>query len=247
MEYRLLEIRPGLEVGWRGAPLDVGPLPGFFYFAFSAEESLCQDPYNQPVAALANARLRCYSLTLPSHGTGFQNRDAMRLWAEDVQIGAPALLEFYDLVEEAIRFLVAAGWLDPNRIAFGGLSRGGFVATHLAARLGNSAGVVGYAPLTRISFLHELEGIGGALDLHEIASQLVDTPIRYYIGNRDLRVSTEECFDLVRRVAEAAYAGGIRSPKVELIVTPSIGYQGHGTPPESFYGGAQWILAQLTR
>lgn len=247
MKIAHLEIRPGLEVSWTGAPLELGALPGFFYFALSAEESLGQDPYNQPVVALAEAPLRCYSLTLPSHGPGFDHREAMYDWAKDVQLGAKELLQFLDAVEEAIRFLIGAGWLLKERIAFGGLSRGGFIATHLAARLGNAAGVVGYAPLTRISFLTELEGIGRSLDLHALAPQLTRTPIRFYIGNRDVRVSTDECYDFIRKVAEAAYADGVRSPMVELIITHAIGHQGHGTPSTSFYGGAHWISERLTR
>jgi predicted esterase len=242
-----LEIRPGLQVSWTGAPLEHGALPGFFYFALSAEESLGQDPYNQPIAALAEAPIRCYSLTLPSHGAGFDHREAMYEWARDVEVGATALLQFLDEVEEAIRFLVGAGWLLKDRIAFGGLSRGGFIATHLAVRLGNAAGVVGYAPLTRISYLSELKGVGQSLDLHALVPRLTRTPIRFYIGNRDLRVSTDACYAFIREVAEAGYADGVRSPMAELFITRSIGHQGHGTPQASFHGGAEWILEQLTR
>ena len=39
-----------------GPPLELGPLPTFFYFALSGEESLTLNPYNQPVSFLRNSR-----------------------------------------------------------------------------------------------------------------------------------------------------------------------------------------------
>lgn len=35
------------------------------------------------------------------------------------------------------------------------------------------------------------------------------------------------------------------SPKVELFIHPSIGFEGHGTAKDIFHHGAQWIAEQL--
>lgn len=237
-----LSVRPGLEVSMCGPPPEAGPLPGLFYFAFSDEESLTLDPYNQPVAALAEAPIRCYSITLPFHGDGFRKETAMERWAEDLQQGAPQLRALFDEVEEAIRFLVTAGWLLPNKIATAGLSRGGWVATQVAARHPSICAVVGFAPLTRLS---QLTPEGEPFDLHHLCDRLTNTAVRFYMGNRDERVSTRSCFEFIEQLAEAGYSAGHRSPKSELILTPSIGHMGHGTPKSSFIEGAKWIQSQL--
>lgn len=231
-----------LEISNCGPPLTAGPLPGFFYFALSGKESLHLDPYNQPVTALAGHPIRCYSATLPFHGEELSNEQAMEMWGQELAQGAPTLLAFLDQVCEAIDLLIEKGWLLPDKIAVGGLSRGGWIATQLAARYPGIKAVVGFAPLTRLS---QLVPGKSSFDLHELSDKLTAIPLRFYMGNRDLRVSTDACYQFIRKLADAGYAAGHRSPHAELILTPSIGHKGHGTPKESFYGGARWILKQL--
>ena len=71
--------------------------------------------------------------------------------------------------------------------------------------------------------------------------------LRFYIGNCDQRVGTRNCFDFVDKLSSAMFEARNRSPSVELIISPSIGFQGHGTPKHIFHRGAQWLAEQLVQ
>jgi len=238
----IIEVRPGLEVSVVGPPREAGPMAGFFYFAFSGEESLHLDPYNQPIQPLDGEPVRSYSITLPYHGEGFRKEEAMERWAKDLATGGHQLLALFDEIDEAIHYLIASGWLVEKKIAVGGLSRGGWVASHVAARNPHVCALLGFAPLTLAS---QLDPGSAHLDLHHLCDQLTETQVRFYIGNRDLRVSTDSAFAFIRKLADCGYDAGHRSPRAELIITPSVGHKGHGTPKTSFYGGGRWLLRHL--
>jgi esterase FrsA len=78
-------------------------------------------------------------------------------------------------------------------------------------------------------------------NLENHISSLCEQSIRFYIGNRDIRVGTDRCFHLVQQLTEQAFQNGVRSPPIELIISPSIGHMGHGTSKEIFHDGAHWL------
>jgi hypothetical protein len=155
----ILKGRNDLRIYWRGPGFSKGPAPSVIYLALSGEESLMLPSINQPVEFLLNTYVNVFSFTLPSHGLGLGNKNAMKVWADKL-------------------------------------------------------------------------------------SQKI---LRFYIGNRDIRVGTKECFDLLQRATHTAYETGIRSPPIEMIMTPSIGYKGHGTAPQSFQEGAEWLHQKLLK
>lgn len=236
----------GLEICHRGPSLEQGPLPSFFYFALSAEESLGTDPFCQPVDALQNANIRCFSFTLPFHGAGHITNEAMSLWGGTLRDDNNFFEHFLEKAKQNIDFLVDARYVDPAKIAVGGLSRGGFIACQLAARDPRIKIILGYAPLTALSLMeefrtHGITPLAESLALVHQVKALVGRSLRFYIGNRDMRVGTEQCFRFIEVLTEANYDAGHRSPPVEMIVTPSIGHKGHGTAPEIFRAGAEWV------
>lgn len=238
------------KIYWTGKPLEDGPLPAFFYFSLSGNESLCLDPYNQPVAFLSQEKLRTFSLTLPAHGKEFDKTKAMRYWADAFERGEDPITPFLEQAEKAIYFLMEQDFIDSEKMIAGGLSRGAFIATHLAARISEIKYIIGFAPLTNLvkgKDFSELQknSLVHSLSLHQNIEPLVGKEIRFYIGNRDLRVGTDLCFDFIRELAEASYEKRIRSPKVEMIISPSVGFQGHGTSPNSFYQGAEWVKSKI--
>lgn len=238
-----------LKIYHKGPGLDQGPLPSLFYFALSGAESLEQDPFNQPVAFLATDPIRVFSFTIPGHGEGLLNPEAMSFWSQEMMQNHNIIAEFVSQGLENIQYLIDQGYADPLHLAVGGLSRGGFVAAHLAANDPRIRIVLGFAPLTKLTYLKEFEGmqnpIAASLNLSNLLDKLIDKKIRFYIGNRDIRVGTEECFQFIHALAEAAYEKGIRSPKTELIIASSIGHKGHGTSIESFKDGAMWVKKEL--
>lgn len=222
-------------IAWSGPSLEMGPLPAFFYFALSGEESLHLDSYCQPVHFLEESLIRCYSLTLPYHGPGLDNATAMDRWVEALDSGEDFLTPFLQSAKAAVDMLCSYRLIDTNHLYVGGLSRGGFIALHLAAQDPRFKAILAFAPLTAI---HKLSCL-------PLVDQLISPKVRFYIGNRDQRVSTDSTYNLVRAITEAKYAKGQRSPEVEMIISPSIGHKGHGTSPQVFKEGANWIRQLL--
>lgn len=234
-------------ISFLGPPLEEGPLPALVYLALSKEATLHQDPYNQPIIPLKSKRMRIFSFSLPFHGPDLNPIEAIPKWAKSFELGRDPITPFLDQTAEAIQALIEQKQI--NRLALMGLSRGGLLAAHLAIRLPTVAWV-GFAPVTKLTKVQEFEILQKnpkieQFDLDHLLIELSRIPMRLYIGNRDLRVGTRHCFTFVEALTNQAFALGIRSPPVELIISPSIGNMGHGTSREVFYSGAEWIANQL--
>ena len=237
----------GIEVFVAGPSKDKGALPALFYFALSGIQSLTLDPFNQPVVHLQKEPMRVFSMSLPGHGQGHDPALAIAHWAEHMDSHGDIIEEFVSSVIQSIDFLIDEGWIDPSAIAVAGLSRGGFVASHVAAVDDRVNTLLAWAPLTDLTVTKEFSHLGDSeiYKLEPLADKLVHKAIRLYIGNHDTRVGTDACFHFVQSVVKACGQKHIRSPKVELIISPSIGHKGHGTPPHIFSAGADWIKEQL--
>jgi len=240
------------QIAYVGIGPEGGILPAFFYFALSGEESLTLPPYNYPIPPLASSCLRCFSFTLPGHGPGFDKLHAMLYWAKQMAEEKYLLEYFIEKILVSVQWLIDEQLVDPDKIAVGGLSRGGFIATHIAARLTYIRTVLGFAPLTRLSELKEfketphLKSRAQNLDLEQLVNSLTHVHnFRFYISNRDTRVSTDACYHFIRQFAEVIHAKRARHCHVELIITPSIGHEGHGTSLLTFEEGANWVKQHL--
>lgn len=238
-----------LEIYHRGPLKEEGTLPALFYFALSGEESLLLSPFNQPVEFLADTPVRCFSFSLPGHGADFKNSEALAYWASEYRNGHDPLALFLTQATENIRFLIQDGWIDSEKIASSGLSRGGLVATLLSVMEPRIKWILGYAPVTHLGHCTEfqtadLADIAEKYSLTKLTKDLMHKTVRYYIGNRDLRVSTDSCYRFIRTLADQSYENNIRSPKAELIISASTGHLGHGTPPHIFQEGIAWLKKQ---
>lgn len=243
-----------LPIAFLGPSLEEGRKPAFFYFALSAEESLTLAPYNQPTSFLSEEEMRVFSFTLPGHGPGFDKYHAMAYWVE--KLTSDNLLEaFFQQALEAIEWLIAHQLVDPGKMAVGGLSRGGFIATHLAARDKRIKTVVAFAPLTRLDRIKEsaekkgdflFEKMAESLNLVNCVDALTHLQQLFFsIGNFDMRVGTEECFAFIHALAKCVHDKKARHCLVEMKIHPSIGHQGHGTPPHVFQEGAMIVKKHL--
>ena len=239
-----------LELRMTGPAESEGPLPLLIYLALSSEDSLALDPFNQPVAFLAESPVRVVSMTLPGHGPGQDKLQAMSYWVEQMQAGNDLLTGFIEAAQRAVRGLIEKGVAVPGTIGLAGLSRGAFIGLHLAAAIEEISVVCGFAPLTSFAHMDAFASIANSPDYAHLhlatkAPALAGKTIRLYIGNKDSRVSTGACYQLTEQLVDAAFAAGHRSPPVELQVYPSIGHKGHGTPEHIFRSGARWLEQQL--
>lgn len=243
----------GNSFSFAGRPLEEGPLPSLFYFSLSAEESLSLHPYNTPVRLLQSEALRIFSFTLPGHGGSFDKFKAMAYWAAQLAEGKPFLESFLETTSCSIQWLIDQGIAQADKLAVAGLSRGAFVAAHLAAQHKNIHTFLGFAPLTSLTALAEfsnpsssLKAAAEKLDLtRQIESLIHVKNLRFYIGNRDLRVNTDICYSFIRQLVERAHEKHIRHSAVELRLIPSVGLKGHGTPPNIFAEGVAWLKTKL--
>ena len=249
MSCQVVRLKCGVEIAYRGPDLSAGPMPCFLYFALSMRESLDLDPYNQPVAALDGKSIRSISITLPFHGPNFEKTEAIGNWSKEIAKGHNILEDFFEEVDEVIDELIEEKIA--SRVIVGGLSRGGFIALHVAARHADVSGVLAFAPMTDLSYSEHFKGIPNHPIVHDLActglvDDLYEIPIRIYIGNYDTMVGTDACFRFVFALAQHAHARRVRSPKVEMLIAPSIGHRGHGTAKETFEAGAQWVADALS-
>lgn len=245
-----VKISKNTTLHYSGPKLEKGPMPTLFYFALSAQDSLGTDPYNQLVQFLPTTDIRIFSLTLPYHEPPLRPQDALQSWAEDFSNGDDPLSPFFDQVEEAVGFLFAENLVDKEKMALAGLSRGALIAMFTAIRIPSFKHLLFFAPLTDLSQATEYKDLSShplvkTYLSKSLASQLYDKHYKIFIGNRDERVSTKSCFELVERLVEEAFNHGIRTPPIELTLYPSIGFKGHGTPPEIFKEGANWLAETL--
>ncbi len=245
-----LNLHPAIEIAHTGPDFSSGPLPALFYFALSAQDSLSLDPFNQPVAYLSSLPLRIFSMTLPGHENNLPPTQALNFWANEIAQGHNLIVEFVEKIRLAVEILLDQNILTPDRIAAAGLSRGAFIATHAAASIDQFRWILGFAPLTDLSFAKEFQDLHQdplvkSLKLEHCIPSIIDRTLRYYIGNHDTRVSTRRCFDFVEKFAQISFDSMIRSPQMELMIRPSIGRDGHGTSKEVFHDGAQWIAEKL--
>lgn len=230
-----------------GPPLSQGPLPAVFYFCSTGMETLGTAPYSQPVAFLRPYPVRIFSMSLPLHDDARDRRKAVSLWAAELSGGNDPLTPFLEHTCANIDYLVREGFISPKQIVTAGLSRGGWVASHLAAKCTHVKAVAAFAPLIDLPALPDFRRISHIeyLSLFSVMRQLIGMPLRYYIGNHDTRVGTDICIRFIQSLIEASHHANMRTVPVELIISPSIGHQGHGTPPSVFRSGAQWLAATL--
>lgn len=250
MEISSIHVAPDLTLYHTGPSLHLGPLPSFFYFSLSGPDSLGLDPFNQPVQFLRGEMIRVFSLTLPGHENGLPATQAMQVWADDFAKARNPIQDFLEGFDQAFAFALENQWIQPDKVGVGGLSRGGLLALHAAARQEKIRYALTFAPVTKLSRVKEFAALKEdptvcSFNAENLCSQLVQKHVRIYVGNHDTRVDTQACFHFAHSLVEASVQHQIRSPKVEFSMYPSIGHQGHGTPPEIFRKGADWIKSCL--
>lgn len=237
-----------LELSYLGPKLSEGLLPAIFYFALSAHDTLLLDPYNQPISAIDLTKCRVFSCDLPHHEPPKSPYHAIGEWISEMQQGKKPLELFFDNVFFSINDLIEKKLVDPKQLGFMGLSRGAFVALHIASKFSENVSIVGFSPLLHLTEVKEAKESSFNLDHLDatfIKEKLFQHTIRLYIGNHDTRVGSKNCANFILDLADKAFLAGIKTPKIELKIFPSIGYMGHGTPKEIFEEGATYLVKSI--
>lgn len=238
----------GEPFSYLGPLLHLGAMPAIVYFALTDENSLGLDPFNQPAIHLSNFPVRIFSFTLPHHGSTIDPKKAMTHWANDFILEIDPLGPFLDNVAATLQALMEQKVI--TKLGIMGLSRGAFIAMHIAARLKSATHILGFAPLVTFKSLHEFDALSSLVlvqkyDPYDLIPILYDRSIRFYISNYDQRVGTKNAFSWINDLAYHAHEKGIRSAPIELYIRPPIGYLGHGTSLETFMKGSDWLANEL--
>lgn len=233
-----------LDIRYLGPTLDQGTLPTLLYFALSAKSSLEEDPFNQPAQFFLTKhahKARVFSVTLPYHEEGHLPQHALTHWSTAFQQGHDLLADFLANTTHFVEHLYQKNIIEAETFAISGLSRGAFIGLHILARLAWAKKIVCFAPLIDLAKAKEFAPFHNpqvaAYSCLNLAPKLFTKSIFATIGNKDDRVSTRRCFDFIEKAAETAYEHRLRSPNIQLHIYPSIGHQGHGTPPSIFQAG----------
>ncbi|MCI5052349.1 MAG: alpha/beta hydrolase [Simkaniaceae bacterium] len=226
-----VDVRAPVEVYCEGPPLEEGPKRAVFYFFISARDTLGLDPHNKPLEALKDTRV--FSITLPYHEQGKNPLKAIDFWKGNLSEINTFITHCKDVIIELIEKNIC------TRIGVMGLSRGAVISLQLASQLIEISHIALFAPLI------DLKDYGSEMDNFTLIDTLYDRKIKVFIGNRDTRVNTQLTCDFILKLSDRAYLEGVRSPPIELTLTPSIGRDGHGTPPESFLAGGRWLSENL--
>ncbi|MEX0962139.1 MAG: alpha/beta hydrolase [Simkaniaceae bacterium] len=248
MDLKNLHLEDDVEAAFVGPSLDKGPLPGLLYLSLSKEESLLLDPFNQPVQLLHSDSIRIFSLTIPGHGPDLDPKKALELWAESIASNEDPLTPFFQKASNFVDTLLCKNIA--STLAVAGLSRGAFAACHIAKLNPSIQTILGFAPLLSLKNAEEFQDLQEnplleSLDLFKYLEALYNKNIRFYIGNRDKRVDTNLSCQFIQDLSDLAYTHRIRSAPLELILSPSIGYMGHGTSFETFNLGTKWLKTKL--
>lgn len=239
-----------LEIFHRGVPLNAGPCPTLLYLAVGGRDSLHTEPFCQPVDYFLSGSNRAISVDLPFHGEGYDNHTAMNLWALSIAAEDDFFERFLNGIADLLNNLKDNEIIDPAHFSIAGLSRGGFIASHIAAKIPWIKNLLAFAPLTLLNHLAEFENLAEhhlvkKWSLLRHTEELAHKRIRYYIGNLDTRVDTDSCYTLLRAIVRKGKLLGLRTCNVEMVMTPSVGHKGHGTLPHIFEEGIVWLKNYL--
>ena len=214
--------------------------PTLLYFGVEAPAMFTHPRYREIVAPLEQDWL-IVALDPPAHGDDRRAGEdrALAAWATRIRGGDPLVPPFTDLVSRALDYLIASGQTDPARVFVAGISRGGFLALHVATVEPRIRGVVAMMPVTDLRALKEFAALQThpytiGLALHARAQALARVPLYVRIAADDDRVGGATCAAFVALVTQA---GG----SVDFQTRPG---REHGLPSNWGLHAAQWLRSQ---
>ncbi len=225
------------------------PKPTLLLLAMAAAETLGQTPYNRIGQRVAAAGWLVVGLDLPAHGADAQPGEPTGLagWRARFDRGEDFVADLQWHAADVLVHLVGAGHSDRARLATAGTSRGGFMATQVAAAVPEVRAVVAFAPVADLAALSEFAGVAdparlAALALARQAAALANRALWVTIGSADQRVDTDRTITFTRAVTAASVLRGLPLG-VTLQVLP---VPGHASAVAWHEQAADWLLATVS-
>jgi len=245
---KTLTTEDGIRFGIWGTKVSY-PAPTLLVFSATIEESLGDPYYRQCGNSLAELGFLCVSLDLPGHGKEQRPDEPAGLaaWRYRSDRGEDFVTSFTTRVQKVLDYLIQEGYTDPKYIAACGTSRGGFMALQTAAIDPRIRATAAFAPVTALMTLREFNGVTNrehvdSLSLLAQADRLAGKSLWISIGDRDVRVGTDDAIAFARRVTTLSVKQS-KDSDVTLIVQPEA--KGHTTPVGAPALAAAWLERKL--
>ncbi|EDL62162.1 alpha/beta hydrolase family protein [Gimesia maris] len=244
----LHKTKAGTEFATWG-PLPDQPKPTFFILAGTMESTLGSPYFRQCGNQLADAGYLLVSVDIPCHGKQHRPPEPTGLsgWAYRCEQGDDFVADNNRRLSQVLDELIAGGQTNPDYVGVCGTSRGGYLALQFAAHDPRVKGVAAFAPVTDLTVLNEFKSrskneMVQSLSMIRNSEKLAGRPVWIVIGDRDVRVGTDECVDLARSITKAGLEkGGQSQVDLHVIAEP----KGHTVPAGSTDLAANWFLKRV--
>ncbi|QDT80545.1 esterase [Gimesia maris] len=244
----LHKTKAGTEFATWG-PLPDQPKPTFFILAGTMESTLGSPYFRQCGNQLADAGYLLVSVDIPCHGKQHRPPEPTGLsgWAYRCEQGDDFVADNNRRLSQVLDELIAGGQTNPDYVGVCGTSRGGYLALQFAAHDPRVKGVAAFAPVTDLTVLNEFKSrskneMVQSLSMIRNADKLAGRPVWIVIGDRDVRVGTDEAIAVARSITQAGLEkGGQSQVDLHVIAEP----KGHTVPAGSTDLAANWFLKQV--
>lgn len=205
------------------------PQPTVFVLAGRADD-VTREPHLRNVAAkLRDHGFAVVSMDLPCHGSDERPNEPSELdgWRVRSDAREPFVENFVRRATIELSDLMRDGSVDPRRVCALGISRGGFLALHWAARDRRVQAVAAIAPVTELARLTEFRGAHDASRYDVRHLRLADRA-RLWVGEADDRVGEDACASAARDLG--------------VTLTVERGLRAHETTENESLQAAEWLL-----
>ncbi|MCA9007381.1 MAG: prolyl oligopeptidase family serine peptidase [Planctomycetaceae bacterium] len=244
----LHKTKTGVEYATWG-PLPDQRQPTLFILAGTMEGTLGSPYFRQCGNQLAKAGYLLVSVDIPCHGKEHRPPEPTGLsgWAWRCEQGDDFVADNNRRLSQVLDELIADGRTNPDYVGVCGTSRGGYLALQFAAHDPRIKGVAAFAPVTDLTVLNEFKSraqneMVQSLSMIRNAEKLAGRPVWIVIGDRDLRVGTDEAIAVARSITQAGLEKAKQSQvDLHVIAEP----KGHTVPAGSTDLAADWFLKRV--
>src|SRR4051812_4366968 len=145
-------------IGDKGAK----PAPTLFFFAGAARATLLSRDFARCGHHLLKDGVLLVAIDIPAHGDDARKEEppgGITGWRYRLEKGEDPITPFTKKVSNVLDYLVKEGYADPKRVGAVGTSRGGFIASHVAAADTRFQTIVEFAPVTDLLAVKEFKGL----------------------------------------------------------------------------------------
>src|SRR5262249_46494675 len=151
-------------------------------FAGAARPTLLSHDFTKCGHHLMKDGVLLVSIDIPAHGDDVRKDEPREItgWRYRLERGEDPITPFPKKISKVHDHLVKEGYADPKRVGVVGTSRGGFIASHVAAADTRFQTIVEFAPVTDLLALNEFKG----LEKHAAAASLHVTHLADKLAGR---------------------------------------------------------------